>query len=135
MTLAALVTPGDVIGIPYRGVCHTGIVSGVEAGAVRVIHKSKRRGRVVEESAADFARGRAVERLGYPGALPPAEVVGRARARIGEPWTYRDNCQRFCASVHGASFRSRDADTFALLLFGICGAAFAGSRRYRPSWR
>jgi hypothetical protein len=131
-----MVAAGDVVGIPYRGVCHTGIVSHVgEAGDVRVIHKSKRRGRVAEESLAVFSAGRAVERLGYPGALPPGKVVERARARLGEPWSYRDNCQRFCASVHGAAFRSRDADTFALFLFGVFGATAVASRRYLASAR
>lgn len=121
---------GDVVGIAYKGVTHTGIVSHVEPGEVRVIHKSKRRGRVVEEPIGEFASGRTVRRVDYPGHLPPEVVVTRARERIGEAWTYRRNCQRFCAEVHGAPMRSRDADKFALTIFTVSAAVALAARRY-----
>lgn len=121
---------GDVVGIAYKGVTHTGIVSHVEPGEVRVIHKSKRRGRVEEESIGVFAGGRPVSRIGYPGHLTPEEVVSRARARMGERWTYRRNCQRFCAEVHGAPMRSRDADKFGLTIFVSFAAVALAARRY-----
>lgn len=122
--------PGDVVGIAYKGICHTGIVSEVSGSGVRVIHKSKRRGRVVEEPLEAFAAGRPVERIGYPGHLTPEEVVGRARARIGEPWEYRRNCQRFCASVHGAPMRSRDADKVVGATFGLLVTTIVVATRY-----
>lgn len=121
---------GDVVGIAYKGVTHTGIVSHVEPGEVRIIHKSKRRGRVAEESIGEFSAGRRVSRLGYPGHLTPEEVVSRARARLGERWTHVNNCQRFCASVHGAPMRSRDADKFGLTIFGVFAAVAVAARRY-----
>lgn len=135
MTRIPHIEPGDVVGIAYRGVQHQGIVSEVGDGGVRVVHNSKRRGRVVEEPIERFAAGRRVVRVGYPGALPPDVVVARARERIGEPWGYVRNCQRFTASVHGAPCRSRDADFGALAVFGTLSVVAITTRRYRGASR
>lgn len=131
MALPPDLLPGDVVAIPYRGVQHTGIVSHAAPGDVRIIHKSKSRGRVVEDTVAGFSGGAPVSRVGYPGKLPPEAVVERARARLGERWTHRRNCQHFVAGVHGAPFRSGDADRAALFLLFAFGAAAVASRRYR----
>ncbi len=89
-----------------------------------VIHKSKRTGRVVEEPIDTFAGGSTVRVLGYPGRLEAPEVLRRARARIGEPWTYTQNCQRFTRGCHGVPSRSPDVERTAVA--GAIGAALAG---------
>jgi hypothetical protein len=43
---------------------------------------------------------------GYPGTLPPDEVVSRARSRIGEPWTPISNCEHFVTWAHGVCVQS-----------------------------
>lgn len=126
--------PGDVIGIPYRGVRHEGIVSvaGTEDTA-RVIHSSKRRGRVVEESARVFRAGRMPELVARS---PVPEVsIGYARACEGRPWTWLDNCQSFTREVSGVNIPSRDTNRNAWVAVGaIAATAWLSARRRARSF-
>ena len=117
---------GTIIGIDYRGVRHEGIVSepGTEDSA-RVVHNSKRTGRVVEEDGATFRAGREVYQVAL--APHPAASIGYARACVGRPWTYTDNCQKFTREIAGVSIPSRDASRVAWLAVGA--VAFAAAIR------
>lgn len=122
---------GDVVGIPYRGVRHEGLV--VEPGtaeSARVVHSSKRRRRVVEETARDFAAGRELTVIGR--APHPAASAAYARACIGRPWTYADNCQTFTREVSGLSISSPDASRVGWgALAAVAAVAFFGARLSR----
>lgn len=113
---------GEIVGIDYRGVRHEGIVA--EPGTddtARVVHSSKRTGRVVEESAATFRAGRPLQRVAR--APHPAASIGYARACLGRPWGYLDNCQAFTREVAGTSIPSRDAHRGAWLAVGAVALA------------
>lgn len=110
MTRPAHHPAGTILAVKVKGVHHEGIAT----GEGRVIHKSKRTGRVVEEPLDGFAARRPVLVVG---AAPDAETtIIAARARLGERWTHRRNCQRFVAEVSGVPRRSRDADRIVLAL-------------------
>lgn len=110
MTASASYKAGTILAVKVKGVHHEGIAT----GDGRVIHKSKRTGRVVEEELTGFAAARPVVVVGY--APDPETTLAAARLRMGEPWTHRRNCQRFVAEVAGIPRRSRDADRAVLVL-------------------
>lgn len=115
---------GEIVGVRISGVWHEGIVDleRDETGRPYVWNKSKRSGRVERESWATFGAGLPALRIGYPGTLPPEDVIARARERIGEEWTPIDNCQRFTRACHGVPARSPEADaigvTFLVAMIG-----------------
>lgn len=123
---------GDILGIPYRGVRHEGLVSvdGTEDTA-RVIHASKRRGAVCEESVSEFMAGRpcrVIARSPHPDAS-----IALARSMIGARWTYQDNCQAFTRRVSGLrALPSPDAPRVGFAVFAMVAlAASLGHRRPR----
>lgn len=122
--------PGEVVAVdagPLGLFQHVGIVT--EFGTV--ISNSKRSGCVAEESLSEFSCGRLVRSLGYPGGLPPYQVVCRARSQIGEPWSlFSSNCEHLVNYAHGLERRSPQLEqaTVALLLVTIVGAALARAR-------
>jgi hypothetical protein len=91
---------------PWGRVHHKGIVADTYGGdgQPRIVHASNFVGAVVETDASEFLL-RAVGPVyfvGYPGELPPGEVLRRARARLGEPYRMlRANCEHFVTGVHG----------------------------------
>lgn len=120
---------GDVVGIPYRGVRHEGIVSDEEGPLV--VHNSKRRRCVVEEPMETFAAGRPVSLVAR--SPTPAASVAFARAHVGaQRWTYSDNCQAFTRRVSGASIPSPDAHRAGwLAVAALAAAAYLGGRHPR----
>lgn len=105
--------PGSIVQVRIQGVWHEGLIA--EHGPARtVVHKSKRTGRVVEEPIEDFAAGARVRVGGFPGRLAGDEVLRRARARIGEPWSWSANCQRFTRGCHAVPSRSPDVERTAI---------------------
>ncbi len=124
MSAASKAPPGAIVQVRIRGVWHEGLIAEREPSPRTVIHKSKRTDRVVEEPIETFAAGGTVRVLGFPGRLEAPEVLRRARARIGEPWTYTQNCQRFTRGCHGVPSRSPDLERTAIA--GIAGAMLAG---------
>lgn len=123
---------GSIVAVRVAGVWHEGIVSDrLDAdGLPMVVHKSKRARVATEEPWRRFApRGARVVLVGYPSILPPALVLERARARIGEPWSAVDNCQRYTRRAHGVPARSPDLERAAGLVAGFLG--FVG-RMVRP---
>lgn len=104
---------GDVVGIPFKGVRHEGLV--VEPGdedSARVVHASKRRGVVTEDSAREFRARRPISVVAR--ARNPEASAAYARSLIGRPWRYWSNCQTFTRETVGRSLRSPDADRAAL---------------------
>jgi hypothetical protein len=97
--------PGAHIISPRRGYLHHGIY----VGEGRVVHYAGLayglyHGPVEEVSLAQFARGRGVWARWRPPSFERAEIVRRARSRVGEA-RYRilhNNCEHFCEwCVHG----------------------------------
>ena len=93
---------------------HVGLLSdrvGAD-GLPAVVHSSKLQGVVGETSMSAFVeRAQGPMRIvGYPGALPPAAVLARARARIGERWSPFSNCEHFVSYAHGLEPRSPQLD-------------------------
>jgi hypothetical protein len=114
--------PGAILRVRIGSVWHEGIATErLDADACpTVVHKSKRTGVVTEDPFALFApRSATCELVGYPGKLAPADVVARARARVGEPWTLRANCQAFTRSCHGCAPRTPEADDTAAAIGGL----------------
>ena len=94
--------PGSIVAVRIGLVKHQGLISDrIVAGMPTVISNSKKRGCVAEEAWSEFAGGRQVDLLGYPGRLHPRDVLARARSRIGQPWTPTSNCEHFVAFAHG----------------------------------
>jgi len=107
---------------------------GIDAGGGRVVHYApgpwKLDATVAETLFAEFARGDPVTVRAHPGSpFAPAEVVSRARARIGER-AYSltgNNCEHFAESAATGESTSRQVRGFAdaLLLAGIAIGALA----------
>lgn len=130
LTMAGAWRAGDVVGIPYRGVRHEGIVT-TDGDSPLVVHNSKRRGRVVEEPIEVFASGRPVSLVAR--APAPGASVAFARAHVGaHRWSYADNCQTFTRTVSGTSIPSPDAHRAGwLAVAALAAAAFLGGRHPR----
>lgn len=117
---------GDVVGIPYRGVRHEGIVSVAgDENTAQIVHNSKRRARVVEESAAIFRSGRPLTVITRSPCPDASVAYARSFIASGRPWRYLDNCQTFTREVSGTSIPSREANglAFALLATIVTVAA------------
>jgi hypothetical protein len=121
---------------PRFGYVHHGIY----VGRGKVVHYAGLsralllRGPVEEVSLARFADGHAVSIKNRP--LPrfvPAEIVARARARLGED-RYRlttNNCEHFCEWCLSGESRSEQVERYA----GALRATFAGAwRRVRDAF-
>lgn len=101
--------PGTVVSTPFLLVYrHRGIVSDRwYLGKPMVISGSGRAGSVIEEPWDVFAAGHQVRDDGYPSALPPHEVLRRARAVIGTRYqTLYWNCDHLVAVAHGQELDS-----------------------------
>lgn len=87
---------------------HYGIVTDrIVHDAPTVISLPNAKGGVVEETWTEFAGGNPVRVDGYPGALPPDEVLARARSCLGRgPWKFTFNCEHFVRWCHGLEPRS-----------------------------
>lgn len=109
---------GEIVAVNIGfGLLHCGIATGYGT----VISASKRTGRVVEESAAEFSAGRPIVNVGYPSNLPSYIVVNNARQSIGKKWNLIDyNCQHFATECHDRKHSPQlQQGIFAL---GILGA-------------
>jgi hypothetical protein len=121
---------------PRRGYSHHGIY----VGGNRVVHyagwsRAALTCRPVEEvSLDDFADGRGLRvRADSPARYAPADVVARARSRLGED-RYRiasNNCEHFCHWCLSGENRSAQVER----LFGwLAAAAAAWARLASPRW-
>lgn len=122
-----------VVGVPVLTrlgrIDHKGVVTdryGVD-GEPTILHASDLYGRVVETEAGEFVQRAVgpVRFVGYLGDLPPADVLQRARARIGERYrALTANCEHYTTGVHGLPPDSPQARGFAIL--GLLSAAALG---------
>lgn len=127
-----MLEPGALVAIPYRGVRHEGIVTTAgDEHTARVVHSSKRRGRVVEEDARTFRAGRELAVIGYAPNPAASIAYARACADAGRPWTYSDNCQTFTREVSGLTIPSPDAHRAGWTLAGVLALAALVIRRSR----
>ena len=123
--------PGTIVAVRVGQIWHEGIVSDRRDadGLPMVVNKSKRTRRVDEEPFRVFApRGSRTRVVGYPSKLPAPTVLERARTRIGEPWSLRENCERFCRSCHSARGRSGRSPTVELV-GAVAGVLISGLGR------
>ncbi|MGJ8564413.1 MAG: hypothetical protein ACSHXY_12785 [Alphaproteobacteria bacterium] len=90
---------GDIVRVRVNGfIEHEGIMT--ETG--RIISNSRRRGRVVEETASEFAGGRKIEHVGRLSGLSGARTLANARLRLGRPYdAFNYNCQHFVRECSG----------------------------------
>ena len=102
---AARIHPaGALLAVRMRGLFdHVGIATGYGT----VIHASARLGSVQETDLADFSGGRPVRQVPYRSPLSGAQVVVRARGRIGQRYNLLvRNCEHFvswCLSGEASS--------------------------------
>lgn len=95
---------GTILKIWLNGYWHKGIL----LADGRVLHASKRAGRVLINSLAEFADSRRIYEEGYPGNLPSEAVVHRARRLIGQPYRlFSDNCEHLVTQAHGLPKQSQ----------------------------
>jgi hypothetical protein len=117
---------------PRRGYVHHGIY----AGDGRVIHyagfhRAFRRGPVEETSLEQFARGRSVQAVpGSAAQFGGAEVVTRARARLGEDryrvWT--NNCEHFVHWCLSGTSRSTQVERLSRRIRALVALKGASGR-------
>src|SRR3569832_122832 len=70
----------------------------------------------VEQAFHAFAQGRQVRVEGYPGLLPPAIVMHRARLKRGQAYSWVDfNCEHFVHYAHGLPMESPQLRQWAFL--------------------
>jgi hypothetical protein len=129
---------GSHVVTPRRGYLHHGIY----VGDGNVVHyaglaRSLRRGPVEETSLARFARGNPVwSRCDVPAQFDSAEVVLRARSRVGED-SYRlltNNCEHFCEWCLRGEPRSYQVEALLARLFKLRGNEhYARNRALRHS--
>ncbi|OJY54876.1 MAG: hypothetical protein BGP19_08665 [Thiobacillus sp. 0-1251] len=70
----------------------------------------------VEQAFHAFAQGRQVRVDGYPGSLPPAIVMHRARLKRGQAYSWVNfNCEHFVHYAHGLPMESPQLRQWAFL--------------------
>lgn len=91
--------PGTVVGVSTAPlITHVGIATGQGT----VITNSKSSGCVCEQSVEEFAAGKLLKIVGYPGNLEAAKVIRRAKSLIGTRYNLLNfNCEHFVRWAHG----------------------------------
>jgi len=104
-----LTYPAGAILVADHGVFrHYGIAGDRQInGEQSVISCSWRRKSTVEEALSEFANGQEIDCQGLIGELPAHDILARARADIGKPWTLlRNNCEHHVTRASGLKPRS-----------------------------
>lgn len=109
-------TPGDVVSVRFAGVMrHYGLIT----PGGRVISNCGRAGGVVEQSFADFARGRPVRHHGRFSDLDGHATYARARRALGADYTLAgSNCIDFVRWSHRRRPTSWQVGRAALMAAG-----------------
>ena len=96
---------GTLLAVRVRGLFdHVGIATGYGT----VIHSSARFGRVMETGMDEFSGGRRVRAVPFASPISGAEVVVRARGRIGQRYNpLTRNCEHFARWCLSGEHRSR----------------------------
>ena len=122
--------PGSVVSVPaYLVFRHKGIVSDRwYRGKPMVISNSARVGHGAEEPWDLFSSGQQWTDEGYPGNLPPWQVLERARASLAELYNaFAWNCDMFVSDAHGLVPTSPQL-AVVLLAAAAVGIALIASR-------
>lgn len=110
-------TPGDIIEVPIYGFYkHYGVVT--HAGII--INASKKCGKVLEETLADFCESSQWRKSQISSNLSPDEIIMRAKGKIGQTYCLlSQNCEHFVRYALGLSVESVQVK-ITLGLIGIC---------------
>jgi hypothetical protein len=125
--------PGTVLSVSRGLYRHVGIASNfLVEGEQGVISASSKFGHVVEQTLSEFADGGSVRNDGYPGTLPPAVVLMRARRCLGQRYNLLfSNCEHFARHAHGLRVASPQLIIAAWAAIVIGVVVFAG--RTKPA--
>lgn len=109
---------GTVLKLDFGTYFHYGVAD----GAGKVIHNSKKRLKVTEESYEDFAEGKEIIVSSITSESPTQAVI-RARRYLGMPYNLiSSNCEHFARLAHGLEVESTQIQQYLLAALGA-GAA------------
>ena len=108
---------GTVIRVRHGWYDHVGLLGDhLIVGERSVLAFSAKEQGFVEQAFHAFAQGRQVRVEGYPGLLPPAIVMHRARLKRGQAYSWVDfNCEHFVHYAHGLPMKSPQLRQWAFL--------------------
>jgi len=108
---------GTVIRVRHDWYDHVGLLGDHPiVGERSVLAFSAKEQGFVEQAFHAFAQGRQVRVEGYPGLLPPAIVMHRARLKRGQAYSWVDfNCEHFVHYAHGLPMKSPQLRQWAFL--------------------
>lgn len=121
---------GTVVRVSHGWYDHVGLIGdNIFRGERTVVSFSAKAGGFLEEPFSAFASGRQVTIDGYPGGLPPQNVMQRARLKRRQSYSWTQfNCEHFVRYAHGVPSESPQLARWAFL-GGVLGfAAFALAR-------
>ena len=100
--------PGRIVAVRHILLSHVGIATGQGTVITAVPIPG-----VVELPWHEFSKGRTIHDCGYPSELPPLEVVGNARAQIGQPYRLlSNNCEHLVREAHQLKRESPQLQTW-----------------------
>lgn len=104
-------------------------------GLPTVLHNAKLFDQIIETTMTDYnlMSVGAISSEGYPGILPPAEVLKRGRSQIGLPWKPWYNCEHYVHWAHGLEVRSpqmRSGMKKAAVTGGVIAGLVVLARRF-----
>jgi len=108
---------GTVVRVSHGLYDHVALLGDREVMGERgVLAFSADAGGFVEQPFSALAGGRTVRVDGYPGKLPPAVVLRRARAMQGRSYSWANfNCEHFVRQAHGLPSESPQLRRWAVL--------------------
>jgi len=119
--------PGTILRVSNILYDHVGMLGDrLINGERTVIAFSARAGGFEELPLSQFGDGRPVTLGDYPGSLPPAVVVQRARSRRGQAYSWITfNCEHFVRYAHGVAIESPQLHqwAFVISLLGLLSVA------------
>jgi hypothetical protein len=100
--------PGYIVSVPVH--TSVGVIEhkAIATGEGTFLHCAKLFNSVIESPYSEYVLTAVGEPWveGYPGKLSPAEVIKRARSRMGEPWQVTSNCEHFVYWSHDVDVQS-----------------------------
>jgi hypothetical protein len=122
--------PGTIVRVSHVLYHHVGLISDRFIGMERaVVAFSAAAGGLHELPFSAFQQGRDVFDDGYPGQLPPDEVLRRARLKHGQAYSWTEfNCEHFVRYAHGLSIESPQLKGWAVAI-GLLGFAAIAAKK------
>lgn len=114
--------PGTIVRVSNALYEHVGMLGDrLINGERTVIAFSARAGGFEEVPLSQFGGGRPVTLGDYPGGMPPAVVMQRARSRQGQAYSlFTFNCEHFVRYAHGVAIESPQLHQWAFVV-GLLG--------------